>query len=155
MPNFRCKITTHGGSVVEETLTADSKESLIKQLESDGKFVLDIKKADGFGAFLKKAKSHRKRFKIKDFFSFNQEFLVLIKAGLPIVAALDSIIEQDDKSQLNTILKDVRDNISTGETLSEAFGKYANLFSNLYISSLQTGEKSGDLPTAILRYILI
>jgi len=153
MPTFRCKITTHGGSVVEETLAADSKESLIKQLESDGKFVLDIKKADGFGALLKKAKSHRKRFKIKDFFSFNQEFLVLIKAGLPIVAALDSIIEQDEKSQLNTILKDVRADISTGETLSEAFSKYANLFSNLYISSLQTGEKSGALPTAISRYI--
>jgi type IV pilus assembly protein PilC len=153
MPTFRCKITTHAGKIVEETITADSRDSLKKQLESDGKFVLDIKKADGFGAFFKNVKSRRKRFKTKDFFSFNQEFLVLIKAGLPIVAALDGIIEQGDESELNALLKDVRDDISTGESLSGAFGKHTNLFSYLYISSLQTGEKSGDLPLAISRYI--
>ena len=153
MPTFRCKITTHAGKIVEETLTADSQDSLRKQLESDGKFVLDIKKADGVGAFFKNVKSRRKRFKSKDFFSFNQEFLVLIKAGLPIVAALDAIIEQEGEGELNSLLKNVRQDISTGESLSEAFGKYANRFSNLYISSLQTGEKSGALPTAIARYI--
>ncbi|UCD33497.1 MAG: type II secretion system F family protein [Desulfobacterales bacterium] len=153
MPTFRCKTTTHAGKIVEETITADSKDSLRNQLESDGKFVLDIKKADGFGAFLKNVKSRGKRFKTKDFFSFNQEFLVLIKAGLPIVAALDAIIEQEDEGELNTLLKDIREDISTGESLSEAFGKYTNLFSHLYISSLQTGEKSGDLPIAIWRYL--
>jgi type IV pilus assembly protein PilC len=153
LPTFRCKITTHAGKIVEETLTADSKDLLRKQLEGDGKFVLDIQRADGLGAFFKKAKLRRKRFKSKDFFSFNQEFLVLIKAGLPIVAALDSIVEQGDEGELNELLKEVREDISTGESLSEAFGKYANRFSNLYISSLQTGEKSGSLPTAISRYI--
>ena len=153
MPTFRCKITTHAGKIVEETLTADSQDSLRKQLESDGKFILDIKKADGVGAFFKNVKSRRKRFKSKDFFSFNQEFLVLIKAGLPIVAALDAIIEQEGEGELNSLLKNVRQDISTGESLSEAFGKHANRFSNLYISSLQTGEKSGALPTAISRYI--
>jgi type IV pilus assembly protein PilC len=153
MPTFRCKITTHAGKIVEETLTADSQDLVRKQLEDDGKFVLDIKKADGFGAFLKKVKSRQKRFKSKDFFSFNQEFMVLLKAGLPIVNALDAIIEQEDEGELNALLKEIRQDISTGESLSEAFGKYANRFSNLYISSLQTGEKSGALTTAIYRYI--
>ncbi len=153
MPTFRCKITAPGGSIEEKTLIADSKDSLMKQLESEGKFALDIQKSGGLSTLFENVKSRRKRFKTKDFFSFNQEFLVLIKAGLPIVAALDSITEKDDESELNKLLKDIRDDIAKGESLSGAFGKYANIFSNLYISSLQTGEKSGNLTLAISRYL--
>ncbi len=153
MPTFRCKITTHGGSVIEKTLIADSVNSLKKQLESDGKFVLEIRRSHGFRALLESAKFPRRRFKSKDLFSFNQQFLVLIKSGVTIVSALDTIIEQDDKSELNKLLKDIREDISSGESLSEAFGKYAHFFSNLYISSLQTGEKSGALPLALTRYL--
>jgi type IV pilus assembly protein PilC len=108
MPTFRCKITTSGGSIEEKTLIADSKDSLLKQLESEGKFALDIQKSGGLSTLFENVKSKRKRFKTKDFFSFNQEFLVLIKAGLPIVAALDSITEKDDESELNKLLKDMQ-----------------------------------------------
>ena len=153
MPTFRCKITTPGGSIEEKTLIADSKDSLIKQLESEGKFALDIQKSGGLSTLFENVRSRRRRFKTKDFFSFNQEFLVLIKAGLPIVAALDSITDKGDESELNKLLKDIREDIATGESLSGAFGKYANIFSNLYISSLQTGEKSGNLTLSISRYL--
>ncbi|MCK5613043.1 type II secretion system F family protein [Candidatus Pacearchaeota archaeon] len=134
-------------------MIADSVNSLKKQLESDGKFVLEIRRSHGFRALLESAKFPRRRFKSKDLFSFNQQFLVLIKSGVTIVSALDTIIEQDDKSELNKLLKDIREDISSGESLSEAFGKYAHFFSNLYISSLQTGEKSGALPLALTRYL--
>ncbi len=153
MPTFHCKITTHGGSIEEKTLIADSKSSLVKQLESDGNFVLEIQKIGGFKKLLENVKLKRRRVKTKDFFSFNQEFMVLIRAGLPIVSAFDSIIEKDDESDFNRLLKDIREDIATGESLSGAFGKHANVFSNLYISSLQTGEKSGNLTLSISRYL--
>ncbi len=153
MPTFRCKITTPGGSIEEKILIADSKDALIEQLESDGKFALEIQKSGGLSTLFENVRSRRRRFKTKDFFSFNQEFLVLIKAGLPIVAALDSITEKDDEGELNKLLKDIREDIAKGESLSGAFGKYTNIFSNLYISSLQTGEKSGNLTLSISRYL--
>jgi len=125
---------------------------LQRQLEREGYFVFDIKKADGFLAFFK---SHQliNRIKTKEFLAFNHEFVVLIKAGLPIVSALDTIIENEDERDLNTILKKIRERVATGEALSEAFAPYAHLFSYLYVATLEAGEKSSDLPLVISKYI--
>ncbi len=152
MPTFHCKIAVSDGRILRKTLNADTKALLKKQLESDGYFVLEIEGSDGLGNLLKSV--HRqKRIKIKDFYAFNQEFSVLIRAGLPIVSALDAIIDNDDNNKMMGVLKDVRNDISTGESLSKAFGKHTNTVSNLYVASLQAGEKSGNIPLAISRYI--
>ena len=152
MPAFRCRIAAKDGNILEKTLIADSKASLKKHLEQEGNFIFKIERAGGLRAYLKNI-GFRKSFKSKDFLAFNQEFSVLIRAGLPIVTALDAIIEKESESGLNEILKDIRNDVSAGGSLSGAFDKYAHVFSKLYIASLQSGEKSGDIPLAILRYI--
>jgi type IV pilus assembly protein PilC len=91
--------------------------------------------------------------KLKDFFIFNQEFVVLIKAGLPIIQALNAIIKKGEKDELTDILTNIRNDVSGGRSLSEAFRNYSHVFSNLYIVSLQSGEKSGNIGLAISRYI--
>jgi len=77
MPTFRYKAATHDGRVIEKTIIADSKASLKDQLEKKGSFVLNIKQAKKGTKFPIEFRKHR-RFKEKDFFSFNQEFSVLI-----------------------------------------------------------------------------
>ncbi|MEA1899269.1 MAG: type II secretion system F family protein [Thermodesulfobacteriota bacterium] len=151
MPIFYCKMTEPGGRIVEETITADSKAILIKRLKKEGNFVLEIRREEEFGS-LKKEIS-RRRIKANDLLSFNREFSVLIRTGLSIVAALDVVIEKGEESELSKILKKIRDDITAGESLSGAFGKYSNIFSKLYVASLQAGEKSGNIPLAISRYI--
>ncbi|MBC2693960.1 MAG: type II secretion system F family protein [Desulfobacteraceae bacterium] len=151
MPIFYCKMTEMGGRIVEETITADSKAILIKRLKKEGNFVLEIRREEGFGS-LKKGIS-RRRIKANDLLSFNREFSVLIRTGLSIVAALDAVIEKDEESELSKILKKIRDDITAGESLSGAFRKYSNIFSKLYVASLQAGERSGNIPLAISRYI--
>ncbi|MBW2165522.1 MAG: type II secretion system F family protein [Deltaproteobacteria bacterium] len=144
-------MTEPGGRIVEETITADSKAILIKRLKKEGNFVLEIRREEEFGS-LKKEIS-RRRIKANDLLSFNREFSVLIRTGLSIVAALDVVIEKGEESELSKILKKIRDDITAGESLSGAFGKYSNIFSKLYVASLQAGEKSGNIPLAISRYI--
>ncbi len=138
--------------MIEQFHVSNSGKDLKRQLEQDGYFVFNIKKADGFLAFFKSYQLIN-RIKAKEFLAFNHEFVVLIKAGLPIVSALDAIIENEDERGLNTILQQIRDNVATGAALSEAFASYAHLFSYLYIATLEAGEKSGELPLAISRYI--
>lgn len=152
MPTFRYKAATHDGRVIEKTVIADSKASLKDQIEKEGNFTLSIKQAKKTAFFPIEFKKH-KRFKDKDFFSFNQEFSVLIESGFSVVAALDAVIEKDTPSGLNDILREIREDISGGESLSGAFGKYAHIFSNLYAASLKAGEKSGNIPSALSRYI--
>ena len=144
-------MTEPGGRIVEETITADSKAILIKRLKKEGNFVLKIRREEGLGS-LKKGIS-RTRIKANDLLSFNREFSVLIRTGLSIVAALDAIIEKGEESELSKILKKIRGDITAGESLSGAFGKYTNIFSKLYVASLQAGEKSGNIPLVISRYI--
>jgi len=145
-------MATSSGRVVEKTLLAQTKGSLKAQLEQEGNFVLEIKKAKGFAPILDGGR-RRKRIKSKDFLTFNQEFSVLIKAGLPIISAIDGIMEKGEEGELKDVLQEVRDDIAAGESLSGAFGKYPNIFSNLYVASLQAGEKSGNLSLAISRHI--
>ncbi|MDM8544233.1 type II secretion system F family protein [Desulfococcaceae bacterium HSG9] len=138
--------------MIEQFHVADSRKDLERKLERDGYFVFEIKKVDGLMAFFKRHQLIN-RIKAKEFLAFNHEFVVLIKAGLPIVSALDAIIENEDERGLNTIIKQVRDNVATGTALSEAFTVHVHLFSYLYIATLEAGEKSGDLPLAISRYV--
>lgn len=152
MPPFRCKMALPNGRIVENTLVSDSKATLKSRLEKDGNFVLEIKRIKGGGTLIKPS-GGRIRLKEKDFYSFNMEFSVLLKAGLSIIAALDAIIEKNEKSAFRELLSIIRTDIASGESLSSAFANYAHLFSNLYLASLRAGEKSGDLPLALARYI--
>lgn len=143
---------TPDGNYVKKTIAADSRDDLQWRLEKDGHFVYRIRREDRLRLSLG-GEPRSKKFKIRDFFSFNKEFAVLIRTGMPIVAALDAIIEKSEPSELNNILQQIRYDVSTGESLSDAFAKYPRIFSNLYISSLQAGEKSGNIPEALIKHV--
>lgn len=142
---------TPEGQYVKKTIAADSREDLKWRLENEGHFVYRIKREDRRKLTLG-GEVRPKRFRIRDFFSFNKEFAVLIRTGMPIVSSLDAIIEKSEPSELNNILQQVRYDVSTGESLSDAFAKYPRIFSKLYISSLQAGEKSGNIPDALIKH---
>ncbi|MBW2130215.1 MAG: type II secretion system F family protein [Deltaproteobacteria bacterium] len=149
MPTFRCKISTKAGHTIEKTLISSGKNALKAHLEKEGYFVIDIRRVEGLGGILR----HRRRVRGREFQVFNQEFAVLIKAGLPILGALNIIIEKRGEGEFTQILEEIRKEIAGGASVSEAFGKYAHVFSNLYVATLQAGEKSGDMPLAIRRYV--
>lgn len=145
-------MATASGRVIERTLLADTKASLQEHLEREGNFVIEIKRSGGL-ALLFKGGGRRRRVKAKDLITFNQEFSVLVKAGLPIISALDAIIEKGGRTELTAVLKEIRGDIAGGESLSGAFGKYDHIFSPLYVAALQAGEKVGNIPQAIARHI--
>ena len=152
MYTFRCKTADQNGRIIEKTILADSIAAVKKLLDTDGYYALKITREGGLFTSLKQ-KTGLNGFNSKDFLFFNQEFSVLIRAGLSIVAVLDVIIEKGDKSKLLAILRNVRNDIAAGESISRAFEKYPGIFPGLYIASLKAGEKSGDIPLAIARYI--
>ena len=153
MPVYRYKISTPAGRTIEKSITGSNKASVKEYLEQEGNFVLDIRKEQGFGSFFKQGK-RKARVKLKDLIIFNQEFSVLTKAGLPIIQALNAIIKKGSEDELTDVLTNIRNDISGGASLSEAFRNYSHIFSNLYIASLQSGEKSGNIPLALTRYIV-
>jgi len=143
MPAYKCKIAVSGGEMVEKVIQSNSVSSLKKNIALDGGFLVNSQKIF----------SLQQRVKPKDFYSFNQEFLTLLRAGLPVVIAFDAIIEKQDKTSFSKILENIREDISQGESVTNAFEKYENIFSAIYIATLRSGEASGDVPSAIEEYL--
>ena len=151
MALYTCKLGSSDGKVIVKEFEAISSEALRQSLEGKGFFVFEVKKKP-FQFLLDKGIT-RKKVSNKELLTFNQELLVLIKAGLPIIQAFDTILERAGKGKLPEILRDIREDIKGGTGLSDAFEKYPAAFSHLYIASIRAGEKTGDLPLTIRRYI--
>jgi len=143
MPAYKCKIAVSGGEVIEKVIKSNSASSLKKTIARDGGFLVNAEKV----FFL------QQKIKPKEFYSFNQEFLTLLRAGLPVVIAFDTIIAKQDKTSFVKILKNIREDISQGESIANAFEKYETVFSPLYIASLRSGEAGGNVSDAIEEYL--
>jgi type IV pilus assembly protein PilC len=151
MALYSCKLGSPDGKVMIKEFEAVSRETLRHSLEEKGFFVFEVRKKPL--QFLLDKGLVRKRISNKELLTFNQELLVLIKAGLPIIQAFDTILARAGKGRLPDMLRDIREDIKGGTSLSDAFEKFPAAFSHLYIASIRAGEKTGDLPLTIRRYI--
>ncbi len=151
MPAYRCTIASRDGQTMERVIQSGSVSSLKRKLANEGRFLVNAKKTSDSSPLFSFLSRHK--LKVKDFYSFNQEFLTLLRAGLPAVVAFDGIIENLGDTYFGNILKSIRDDISDGESIPTAFEKHETLFSSLYIAVLRSGEISGDIPGAIEEYL--
>jgi len=94
-----------------------------------------------------------RKVKDRDIILFNQELVAMIKAGYPILKSLESIASRVKNIHLREVLIDVAGEVKKGKALSEAFQPYEKLFTPVYTASLLAGEKGGNLPASIGRYI--
>jgi type IV pilus assembly protein PilC len=94
----------------------------------------------------------RGKLKQNPFVIFNQQFLTLIKAGLPILTALELLIKRQKDSTLRPLLENVRDRVKSGELLSDSFAAQG-VFPKMYTTTLMAGEKSGNMEEVLNRYI--
>jgi len=98
--------------------------------------------------------SLRRRRKLKPaiFLVYNQQFRTLIRAGMPILQALELLIKRQKDAQLKQILENVRDRVKGGELLSDAFAAQG-IIPKIYTTTLLAGEKSGNMDEVLTRYI--
>ncbi len=97
-------------------------------------------------------RSGKKKVRPTTFLIFNQQFLTLLKAGLPILSSLDLLVKRQKDPYFRTVLQNVRARVKGGESLSEAFAAQ-NVFPKIYTTTLMAGEKSGNMDEVLTRYI--
>ncbi len=148
---FRCRLGTVGGEVVEGTYVADTEAGLRKELEDKGMHVLAIHRA-GLGRWSPSLPT-RRHIGTREFLVFNQELATLLKAGMPLVQSLDILRQRVPNPTLKAVLDDVYERIRSGGSLSESFEAHGDLFPGVYTASLLAGEKSGGLEEVIRRYV--
>jgi len=149
---FRCRLGTPGGDIVEGVYAAESEARLRHELEEKGLYVLAIQRA-GHMAFGSMKMPRRARISTREFLVFNQELATLLKAGMPLVQSLDILRQRVANPLLKAVLDDVYERVRGGNSLSEAFEAHGTLFPGVYTASLLAGEKSGSLEQVIRRYV--
>jgi type IV pilus assembly protein PilC len=150
---FVARVGTADGRVLEETYAATDASALRTELEKRGLHVFEVRRR-GLGSRLALFGGRRgKQVDAQKFLAFNQELAALLRAGLPLLQALDLVVDRMEESSFRTILENIRERIRTGEDLSSAFTAHQERFPRLYPSILKAGERSGDLETVIRRFI--
>jgi type IV pilus assembly protein PilC len=152
MPEFIAKVGTTDGVVMERTFTAESEEALRSDLQGREYLVFDVRRKSGWLNLLPGFGAGR-GVRMKEFLLFNQELAALIRAGLPIIASLEILIERRKNQVFKKALMDVRDKVRGGASLSEAFEAQGGMLPAIYSATLASGERSGEIANVLLRFI--
>src|SRR5947208_2627317 len=149
---FRCRLASPNGEIVEGVYVADNEARLRHDLEEKGLYVLSLQ-PKGAIAGLSLRMPQRRRIATNEFLVFNQELATLLKAGMPLVQSLDLLKRRIDSPVFRSVLDDVHERVRSGTALSDAFGAQGDLFPRVYTASLLAGERSGSLETVLRRYV--
>ena len=151
MAEFVCKVGDTTGRVFQHVETAHSEDEARQKLVDRGFYVFSVRNHFSFLAQLSRRGGDRK-IRSNDFLIFNQQFHTLVKAGLPILKALDLLAERAAAVRLRPILADVRQSVREGALLSEALAAQGS-FPAVYVTVIASGERSGNLTGVLEQYI--
>ncbi len=146
MAEFVIKLADEHGHVLEQVQTAASADELRNRFTHAGYHVYSVRARSGLIAF------KNRKVKLEPFLIFNQQFLTLIKAGLPILGSLQMLGKIQKNAQFSAQLEDVATRVKTGEALSAAFDAQGG-FPVMYNTTLLAGERSGNLQEVLERYV--
>ena len=151
MAEFVCKVADASGRVYSQVEPAQSIAEARQKLSDRGLFVYQVRPRE---ALFGKALGQRRENTVRgdDFLVFNQQFNTLIKAGIPILKALDLLAERAAAPRLRPVLGQVRRLVREGTTLSDAL-EQQGVFPKVYTVSVLAGEKSGNLSGVLEYYI--
>ena len=146
MAEFIIKMADERGRVQEQAQTAATAEELRARFVHAGYHVFSVRARSGFGG-MKKGKV-----KLETFLIFNQQFLTLIRAGLPILGSIEMLAKNQKNEHFAQQLYDVAARVKTGDSLSSAFEAQTG-FPIMYTTTLLAGERSGNLQEVLERYV--
>jgi type IV pilus assembly protein PilC len=144
MAEFVIKLADERGRVQEQTHAAASADELRHRFVQAGYHVFSVRSRSRLGRV--------KKTKLEPFLIFNQQFLTLVKAGLPIHGSLAMLAEHQKNPHFAGQLLNVTERVKSGESLSAAFEAQGG-FPTVYTTTLLAGERSGNLQEVLERYI--
>src|SRR5205809_5005385 len=150
MAEFLVKLADERGRLAQQVEQGYSESEVRERFVQQGYLVYWVKPR---GLFVGgKLQIRARKVKQSQFVIFNQQFLTLTKAGLPILNSLDLLIRKQKDKNLQSLLQNIRERVKGGESLSDAFAAQ-HVFPKIYTTTLLAGEKSGNMEEVLGRYI--
>jgi type IV pilus assembly protein PilC len=152
MSEWTLKYADARGEIHQQVAEAGSEREIRDRYTQQGFLVYSVKPRSEIGALVGASRSRKKKLSLEKFLIFNQQFVTLIRAGLPILKALDLLAERLTDPKLSQYIKGVREEVRNGALLSDAFARQG-VFPPIYVTTVLAGERSGSLGEVIERYI--
>jgi type IV pilus assembly protein PilC len=151
MGEFVCRVADANGRVFSHVEAAGNKDEARQKMADRGLYVYSVEARNSLISGLTN-RSRTRQVTGSDFLILNQQFNTLIKAGLPILRALDLLSTRATTPKLRPVVTQIRDRVREGKSLSEAVDE-AGVFSKVYSTAILAGEKSGNLSGVLEYYI--
>jgi type IV pilus assembly protein PilC len=152
MSEWTLKYADARGEIHQQVAEAGSERELRDRYTQQGFLVYSIKPRSEITGLVAGRTSRRKKLNLEKFLIFNQQFVTLIRAGLPILKSLDLLAERLTDPKLSGYIKGVREEVRNGALLSDAFARQG-VFPPIYVTTVLAGERSGSLAEVIERFI--
>src|ERR1700690_2892830 len=147
MTEFVIRLADERGRVTEQTHAAATAEELQARFTQAGYHIFSVKAR---GLLARPGKT--KKVKLEPFLVFNQQFLTLIRAGLPILSSIELLARRQKVPHFRAQLEDVATRVKNGESISESLEAQGG-FPIVYTTTLLAGERSGNLEEVLQRYL--
>jgi len=131
-----------GGKVMRGELRAGGEHMVLAQLRRQGIQVTNVKKVSQRGG---------KKITDKDITIFTRQLAVMMKAGVPLLQAFDIVGRGHGNPSVGRLLLDIKTDVETGSSLSQAFRKYPKYFDALFCNLVGAGEQAGILDALLER----
>lgn len=135
------------GQTIKSTVQADSEKAAAALIRKEGLVAIDIRPEVKGGFVL----PHRNKVKIKEKVLFSRQLSTLINAGLPLVQSLRNVANQTQGKAFKVVINQVITDVEAGSALSVAMSKHPDVFNEVYISMVESGETSGTLDKSLER----
>ena len=154
MAEFLLKYADARGQIHQQVIEGASEGAIREKYTSQGFLIYSIKPKGRVHSLsaIQVGGSAKKKVNLEKFLIFNQQFVTLVRAGLPILKALDLLSERLTDEKLSPYIKAVRDEVKGGSLLSQSFANQG-VFPPIYVTSIMAGEKSGALTEVLDRFI--
>ncbi len=150
MAEYTVRLADERGHLLEQVEQGGSENEIRDRFAQQGYLVYSVKPRGLLAG--QTGIPRRRKIKSEQFLIFNQQFLTLIHAGLPIIQALELLMKRQRNPYFRSVLQNVRDRVRGGELLSQAFEAQQS-FPKVYTTTILAGEKSGNLEEVMGRYI--
>ncbi|HKJ14543.1 MAG: type II secretion system inner membrane protein GspF [Desulfobulbaceae bacterium] len=155
MPVYEYTALDRAGKNVVGIIDADSTVAARQKLRASGKYPVQIKettaKAKSESAAGFSLPSLFNRITPDDIHALTRQLATLLNAGIPLVGALDALMEQTTSPPLKKIIAQIKESVNEGNSLTVSLTRHPKLFSNIYINMVRAGEASGSLDVVLER----
>jgi general secretion pathway protein F len=155
MPVYEYTALDRAGKNLAGIIDADSVVAARQKLRASGKFPVKVRETTSMTRSETGASAARlsifNRVTADDIHAFTRQLATLLNAGIPLVAALDALMEQSTSPPLKKIIAQIKESVNEGNSLTVSLSRHPKLFSNIYINMVRAGEASGSLDVVLER----